>query len=168
MINDNTELLLIYICYSAISPMLHAAALLHSLYKCWWMCCDNRRRNRACASSPNSSWQQPQSSCRIDQDSRRHTDLFNVVSLNTLSCATHNTDTNRKSLSVCFKSEMVKMFWASPNAGVHLCTSLVNTADCGISCECEVCLQWARGKCCHPIGCHGFLTVYTILQHLHT
>lgn len=89
-----------------------ATALLLPLYECWWMCCDNRRRRGACASSPNSSWQQPQSCCRIDQDSRRHTDLFNVVSLNTLSCATHNTDTNRKSLSVCLTTEMVKMFCA--------------------------------------------------------
>lgn len=96
------------ICYSAMS-----AALLPSLCKCWWMCCDNRQRHRACASSPNSSWQQPESSCRIDRDSRRHTDLFNVVPLNALSCATHNADTNRKSLSVCLKSETVKMFWAS-------------------------------------------------------
>lgn len=76
------------------------------------MCCDNRQRHAACASSPNSSWQQPWSSCRIDRDSRRHTDLFNVVPLNTLSCATHNADTNRKSLSVCLKSKTVKMFWA--------------------------------------------------------
>lgn len=113
MINDNAELLLSSVCYSAASPVFHAAALLPSLCKRWWMCCDNRRRRGACASSPNSSWQQPWSSCRIDQDSRRHTDLFNAVSLNTLPCATHNADTNRKSLSVCLKSETVKMFWAS-------------------------------------------------------
>lgn len=94
------------ICYSSTAHMQHgAAALLPSLYKRWWMCCDNRQRRSACASSPNSSWQQPWSSCRIDRDSRRHTDLFNVVSLNTLSCATHNADTDRKSLSVCLKSE---------------------------------------------------------------
>lgn len=147
-----------------------AAALLPSLYKRWWMCCDNRQRRSACASSPNSSWQQPWSSCRIDRDSRRHTDLFNVVSLNTLSCATHNADTDRKSLSVCLKSEGAENVLGSvaENAGVHLHTSLANASECGISSECEVCLQWARGKCCHPIGCHGFLTVYKILRHLHT
>lgn len=42
-----------------------------------------------------------ESSCRMDPDSSRHTDLFNVVPLNAVSCATHNADTNRKSLSVC-------------------------------------------------------------------
>lgn len=115
MINDNVDLLLCSICCTTMSPMFHAAALLPSLCKRWWMCCDSRQRHRACASSPNSSWQQPWSSCRIDQDSRRHTDLFSVVSLNALSCATHNADTNRKSLSVCLKSGTVKMFWASRN-----------------------------------------------------
>lgn len=170
MINDKTELLLSSICYSATSPMLHAAALLPSLCKHWWMCCDNRQRHRACASSPNSSWQQPWSSCRIDRDSRRHTDLFSVVSLNTLSCATHNADTNRKSLSVCLKSEMVKMFWASvtitpacisaPHWWVQQSAALVVSVRC---------VYKEPGEKCHlPIGRHAFLTVYNILWHLHT
>ena len=47
------------------------------------------------------------------RDSMRHPDLFNVVSLNTMSRGTHNTDTHRKSLSVCFKSQTAQMFWAS-------------------------------------------------------
>lgn len=104
-----------------------------------------------------------ESSCRMDPDSRRHTDLFNVVPLNALSCATHNADTNRKSLSVCLT------VWDAENVfGLWTSISPVNAAECGISCECEVCLQRARGRCCHPIGCHGILTVYKILRHLHT
>lgn len=38
------------------------------------------------------------------RDSRRHSDLFNAVSLNTLSRGTHDTDTDRKSLSACLTS----------------------------------------------------------------
>lgn len=150
--------------------MLNVPLLFLCLCRSWWMCCDNRQQQKACASSPNSSWQQPQSFYRIGRDSRRHTDLFNAVSLNTLSCATHNADTNRKSLSVCLKSVVVKMFWASLTIK-PACISAphwLDTADCGISCECEACLQRAGGKCCHPIGRHGSLTVYKILWHLHT
>lgn len=130
------------------SPTLLAAAPLPPLCKRWWMCCDNRQRHGVCASSPNSSWQQPWSSCRIDQDSWRHADLFNAASLNTLSSATHNADTDRKSLSVCLMTETVKMFWASPTitGSVHLCTSLDNATKCGISCECLRCVYNEPGR----------------------
>lgn len=170
MINDKTELLLSSICCSAASPMFPAAASLPSLCKGWWMCCDNRQRHRVCASSPNSSWQQPGSSCRIDRDSRRHTDLFNAVSLNTLSCATHNTDTDRKSLSVCLMTETVKMFWASPTIMLACISAPYWIRQQSVALVVSVwgVFTMSRGKMLSPTGCHGFLAVYKILWHLHT
>lgn len=68
-------------------------------------------------------------------DSMRRTDLFNAVSLNTVSCGTHNTDTNRKSLSVCFKSQMAQMFRTSLIIKLA-CFSVrywLDMEECGIS-----------------------------------
>lgn len=54
-----------------------------------------------------------------------HTDLFNAAPLKTLSCAAHNVDTDRKSLSVCLNTETSTMFWGSGDgdagdASLHL------------------------------------------------